>query len=159
MIVWSLIICSSQPHLDWCFIFLFCIPAQPWQDSQIVEYNPKDCGQFLQESCSLFGCPDIQTSSCADSHWPTLDGSLCRSSVSKWLLLQLQCLCTALVLPSPMKLPWSAERFTWYHPSPGSVLLQSVSTACSVLCRHTPGNPAVNADADLGTRDQLHIAY
>lgn len=49
-------------------------------------------------------------------------------------------------------------RLTWHHPSPGSVLSQYLWTTCIVLCRHTPGDPAVSADADLGTRDQLlHI--
>lgn len=47
---------------------------------------------------------------------------------------------------------------TLHHPSIGSVLFQYRCTACTLLCRRTPGDPAVSADADLGTRDQiLHI--
>lgn len=52
----------------------------------------------------------------------------------------------------------AAERLTWHHPSPGSALFQHLCTACTVLWRHTPGDPSVSADADLGTRDHLlHI--
>lgn len=45
-----------------------------------------------------------------------------------------------------------------HHPSIGSVLFQYRCTACTLLCRRTPGDPAVSADAVLGKRDQiLHI--
>lgn len=47
---------------------------------------------------------------------------------------------------------------TQYPTLTGSVLFQYHCTACAVLSRHTPGDPDVSTDADLGTRDQLlHI--
>lgn len=66
-----------------------------------------------------------------------------------------QRLTTAAALLGLKRLPGSAETLTQHHPRPGSVRFPCLCTTSAVLGRRTPGDLAVSADADLGTRDQL----